>query len=52
VGKFLLKQGRYRKIERKACLKGKVKPGWKQKKKGWIEILPRFKIQYPMKNLV
>ena len=21
-----------------------------KKKKGWIEILPRFKIQYPMKN--
>ena len=23
---------------------------WAKKKKGWIEILPRFKIQYPMKN--
>ncbi|HEX2606655.1 MAG TPA: hypothetical protein VHK91_04715 [Flavisolibacter sp.] len=22
----------------------------KGQKKGWIEILPRFKIQYPMKN--
>jgi hypothetical protein len=21
-----------------------------KKEKGWIEILPRFKIQYPMKN--
>jgi hypothetical protein len=29
-------------------LKGKVTRG--KKKKGWIEIRPRFKIQYPMKN--
>jgi len=24
--------------------------GGQKKQKGWIEILPRFKIQYPMKN--
>ncbi len=24
--------------------------GWLKKQGGWMEILPRFKIQYPMKN--
>jgi hypothetical protein len=34
--------------ERYVAFKRKVTRG--KKKKGWIEIRPRFKIQYPMKN--
>jgi hypothetical protein len=38
--------------------KNRIPKGWRsvgspdvaEKKKGWIEILPRIKIQYPMKN--
>jgi hypothetical protein len=34
----------------KCFKKGKRYKRVEEKKKGWIEILPRFKIQFPMKN--